>query len=224
MGLHFTKRLILLSLILGATGAFAHLGSLNSQAPAGKPADLGQYLSEVPGWEQNPLPGLSNNLFNALELDDYVNSAYSAVDGKVFLYIGQYHSPSKVGAAHDPLVCFPGQGWKVSDRSSGKIFVWVPSGEKAVSYAMMTAALGESRQLILYWFQAADSTHSNTFQQKLSSFWNALFDQGRMNAFIRISTSLQGRSEAEAKQLLFDFVRDFYPLYLEYIYQNLHLN
>ena len=52
------------------------------------------------------------------------------------------------------------------------------------------------------------------------SFWDILFGKGRMNAFVRISTSLQDKSEAEAKQLLFDFVRDFYPLYLEYIHQN----
>lgn len=220
MGRSFIKRLILLCIILGAAGSFAHFGSMSSRATLGKPADLDSYLSRVPGWERHASPVLSDELFNELELDDHVNSEYGNNDGKVFLYIGQYHSSHKVGAAHDPLVCFPGQGWEVSGRSSGKILVPGHSGEQSVSYAIMKAALGEKKQLLLYWFQAADSNHSTTFQQKLSSFWNTLFGKGGMNAFVRISTSLQNKSEAEAKQLLFDFVSDFYPLYLEYIKQN----
>ena len=61
--------------------------------------------------------------------------------------------------------------------------------------------------------------HSSTLH-KLSSFRNTLFGLGQDNAFVRISTSLEGKGTSEAKELIFEFIRDFYPLYLEYIRQN----
>ena len=218
MGYVFTCRLIVLAVLLAACGALVHLGSFDSPSASPEAAEvLDRYLSDIPDWHRKGGTELAPKVVKELKLDDYVNSGYANGSEEVFLYIGQYYSSEKVGAAHDPLVCFPGQGWKISSRSSGKIQVPGTAGNRSVSYSTMIAEMGDRRQLLLYWFQSFDKAHSNTLLQKLSSFKNTLLGRGQNNAFVRISTSLEKKDPSEAKDLIVEFVRDFYPLYLEYI-------
>ena len=76
---------------------------------------------------------LGPKIVKALELDDYANQSYSDGKDTISLYIGYYFTAKKVGAAHDPLVCFPGQGWVVSDTQKDKI-VLNPKPGNSVSY------------------------------------------------------------------------------------------
>lgn len=220
MGLTLKTRLSLLIALLTFCIGIVYHGQGNLEKTFSNLTALDLCLSEVPDWHRIEPMGLNHDVVDALKLDDYVNSRYGNELGEVFLYIGQYWSSKKVGAAHDPMVCFPGQGWKVTDKSRGEINVQVGGKEQLIPYATIAAELGDRKQLLLYWFQAFDSAHANTFSQKLQTYWNTFLGQGETNSFVRLSTSLQGRSQLEAKRLLQDFIRDFYPLYLDCIYQS----
>jgi EpsI family protein len=181
-----------------------------------KDVPLSRALSNIKGWTQGEAVPLSPQIVEALELDDYVNQSYFNGQERVFLYIGYYFTTKKVGAAHDPLVCFPGQGWVVSDRQKGELSL-NRNPTASISYTTMIVQRGEERQLILYWFQSYDQASADTFSQKVASLWKKLRHQGQDNAFVRISTPVADRLLSESRQTALSFVRTFYPGFLDYV-------
>ncbi len=159
---------------------------------------------------------LDPRIAKALELDDYVNQSYFNGHERVFLYIGYYLTTKKVGAAHDPLVCFPGQGWVITNRQKDELTLDSGSGE-SVSYSTMIAQRGPQKELIIYWFQSYDQTNPDTLSQKITSLWKKLLNQGQDNAFVRISIPLGEKSLSESRQIALKFVQAFYPIFLDFV-------
>lgn len=157
---------------------------------------------------------LSPRVIEELKLDDYIFQTYTRNGGAVTLYVGYYFSGKKVGAAHDPQVCYPGQGWKLSNKEKGTYEL--KNGEK-VDYSSIIAVQGGSKDLIFYWFQVNDKTADNTLFQKMILLQNKILQQGENNAFVRVSTSLNEESIHLAQKRILDFMEDFYPIFLEYI-------
>ena len=176
---------------------------------------LSKALERVDGWKSGRPVLLEKNVIEALLLDDYLFQSFSDEKGTVSLYIGYYHTAKKVGAAHDPMVCYPGQGWRIADNRKGQVSLAGQDGGK-ISFATMTADLDGQKDLVLYWFQAHDQAVADTFSQKLQIFRQKLFGGSENNAFVRITTSLQNQTEDEARELILSFVRNFYPEFLNY--------
>jgi len=181
-----------------------------------KSVRLSEVLSNIKGWEYRGFIPFENKIIDALALDDYVNLKYSNGNDNVSLYIGYYLSVKKVGAAHDPMVCFPGQGWVLSNKTTGKLQL-NPEIETSISYSMMTGRLGQQKELLVYWFQAYNLTMPDTFTQKLSLFWKKILNQGEDNAFVRITVPIGDRPVEEYKEVAFSFIRAFYPTFLDYV-------
>jgi EpsI family protein len=184
--------------------------------PVRKKSSLRQNLLNIEGWRGGETVPLDAEILKALDLDDYANQGYSNGQGSVFLYIGYYLSNKKIGAAHDPLVCFPGQGW-VTSNIEKRVFTLDPVRRESVYSSVMTVQKGMDKQLIIYWFQSCDLTASSTFQQKLNAFWNRLRQGREDNAFVRLSISLQDKSLNEANDLGYQFIQSFYPVFLNYV-------
>lgn len=165
------------------------------------------------GWKGNGPTLLDNKVMESLELDDYINQSYSNEIETVSLYVGYYLTAKKVGAAHSPLVCFPGQGWQVSDtgRESAKV------GDHDIDVSVMVVSRGDVKDLIIYWFQAFDKTSSGTFLQKMQMLWSKIIHSREDNAFVRVSVSMNGRSKQDARNAGLKFINVFYPRFLEYV-------
>ena len=161
---------------------------------------------------------LDPKIVESLKLDDYANQNYSDGNVTISLYIGYYFTTKKVGAAHDPLVCFPGQGWVVSDTQKDKI-VLNPKPADSISYSSMIAHRGLQKELIIYWFQSYDKTNPGTLSQKTTSLYQKVFHHREDNAFVRISTPIEERSLSECSETVFKFIRSFYPIFLNYVKQ-----
>ena len=185
-----------------------------------KTRSLASAVAHIPGWRMTIMEPLEKNIVDALYLDDYVNQSYT--DGKrhVSLYIGYYYSAKKIGAAHDPMVCFPGQGWEVSDKKKGNLVIDA-MGEEKISYASMNVKLGLRNNLILYWFQSHDQTNADTFSQKINLLVKKILRQGENNAFVRITVPVdKNSSESEAKETILSFMKSFYPVFLAYVQES----
>ena len=177
---------------------------------------LSQALSDIKGWKIDGLMPLDPTIVEALKLDDYVNQTYSKGKNTVSLYIGYYLTTKKVGAAHDPLVCFSGQGWVLSNKKKGELNLNSDPGG-AISYSTMIAQRSTEKQLIVYWFQSCDKTNSTTLSQKFSSFFQRIYKNWEDNAFVRVSIPIKTQSENEAYIAGTNFIKAFYPVFLEYI-------
>ena len=210
----YYRKIIILIVCFALTSVLVYRTSpskvVNKQVP------LSQALSDIKGWTSTrPVP-LGQEIVDALELDDYVNQSYSKGDERVSLYIGYYLSTRKVGAAHSPLVCFPGQGWIISskDRTALKI-----KGNE-IHLLSMIVTRGQEKELVAYWFQSYDQTDPDTLSQKISLLWQNLLHEKENNAFVRVSISVGEKSLSEARDTVFEFIRSFYPVFLNYVKDN----
>jgi len=181
-----------------------------------KRVPLNQVLSDLEGWRSSGFIELDPRIVKSLELDDYINQSYSNGKDTVSLYIGYYLTSKKVGAAHDPLVCFPGQGWLVSDTQKGKIGL-NPEPGGSMSYSSMIVHRRSQKELIVYWFQSYDKTNPDTLSQKINSLWGKLSQGREDNALVRISTPVGEKSLSECRETIFEFISSFYPVFLDYI-------
>jgi EpsI family protein len=208
------KKIIALILILALICLVIY--GMPRPEPTRKGSSLKQALSNIEGWRVEGTIPLDAEIIKALDLDDYANERYSNSQGSVFLYIGYYFSNKKIGAAHDPLVCFPGQGWLASNIEK-KVFTVDPVSKESVYSSVMTVQKGTDKELVVYWFQSANRAGSGTFQQKLNAFWNRMHKGREDNAFVRLTISLQDKSLDKAYDIAHQFIKSFYPVFLVYI-------
>jgi EpsI family protein len=212
MGRLSRKRLIILVTCLLLTGVATY-----SKTPTGggsKAVTLHEALGTIDGWSYSGSNLLDSATLASLKLDDYVYNYYSRGAQGVSLYIGYYRTAEKVGAVHDPLVCFPGQGWVLSDGSKGTLDLNSPS---LVRYSTVIAQRGLDRYLVVYWFQSYDDTSSDTFWQKIRSLREKVFRGKQDNAFVRIMARVDGNSLRETNEAVVEFIRAFYPVFLRYV-------
>lgn len=214
MGQVSHRKIIILALCLVITSIFIY--SKPSSIAVEKNISLKQALADIHGWGNNGFSPFDQKIVDALELDDYANQSYTNGTDLVSLYIGYYLTTKKVGAAHDPLVCFPGQGWVLSDKQTGELIL-NPKTNKSISYSSMVAQRGQQKELIIYWFQSYDQTNPDTFSQKITLLWEKNINHREDNAFVRITIPIGEKSISESQEIIFKFIKDFYPVFLEYV-------
>jgi len=174
---------------------------------------LAQTFANIKGWQNNGLVLLDRRILKTLELDDYVNHNFSNDGDNVYLYIGYYLTSKKVGAVHSPLVCFPGQGWVLSESENKTLKI----DEEKINLTKIIASIGSRKELLIYWFQAYDRTSPGTFLQKLNILFSKFRNKRVDNAFVRITVPIQNGSIEEAYNSGVKFIEDFYPVFLDYV-------
>lgn len=157
---------------------------------------------------------LSEVTVNTLELDDYVQNRYiKPGESEVELYIGYYFSLAKLSSAHSPLVCFPGQGWELSETRTNMI----EAGGHPVHYMEMTAGLEDHKMLVMYWFQAGEKTAVKIYRNKINALINKLTGNSEDHAFVRVSVPLTHDDIEDARAAGRDFIQSFYPAFFKYV-------
>lgn len=178
--------------------------------------ELSQVLDRIGDWQKVAEVPFDPIIIEELKLDDFLFQSYARQGASVELYIGYYYSADKVGAAHDPLVCFPGQGWQISGKGSDRLTL--PGAEAgSISYSRIIAEKDEEQTLVLYWFQAGEETAAGTFMQKLHILKNKLRNHNVNNAFVRVSVPLKEISQEEGEERVHQFIADFYPVFRNYL-------
>lgn len=211
MGQRFRLNICILIGCLLVTSYFVHR-NITSE-PSERKINLVEYFSSIDGWEKGKINIVGDDITKSLDLDDYLFADFIKGNNYVTLYIGYYDTLKKVGAAHSPLVCFPGQGWNISETKTRKIAT--SAGE--ISLISLIAGKGGRDELVLYWFQAYNRTSPGTFMQKVNSFLSKVRHKNEKNAFVRITVPLMSNSKSKAFDTGREFLQDFYPKFLQYI-------
>jgi len=182
-----------------------------------KNVSLAETMTHMGPWHNTGDIPLAQSVVDELKLDDFIFRNFSNGREALSLYIGYYNSRKKVGAAHDPLVCFPGQGWELQNIKQDMLPLKLDGREVQLRYSTMIAERDGHRELLVYWFQAYDQATTGTLAQKISLLRSKLLGGGEDNAFVRIGIPLEGRNRDECLAVLTSFVRDFYPAFTKYI-------
>jgi EpsI family protein len=208
------RRILILTLCFLFTAGVVHLGT-RSYAVV-KTGNLREGLAGLGGWRISGDTPLEPAIASELMLDDYINRSYANGADSVSLYIGYYLSSKKVGAAHSPLVCFPGQGWFLQDPVLKTEMV----EGREIHLMHVTASTPQSKVLLIFWFQSYDRTTSSEFFQKLNTLRSRFFEQREDNAFVRVTVPMDKRSACEAYQIGISFIRDFYPVFISHVHKS----
>ncbi len=200
-------------LFLLVTAVAVNFDGLPTKVPERPP--LSSSLGNFGSWRAYDAP-MDDRIVKALALDDFISRVYNNGSRRVELYIGYYHSSKKVSAPHSPLVCFPGQGWVISDRHEISLPIKAGS-EVQLDATAMTASREGMRMRVLFWYQASDKTFSDSFRQKLSLLVGRMQGGKVDNALVRVSASIEANGAPDADQVIKGFVQEFYPVWHSYL-------
>jgi EpsI family protein len=79
-------------------------------------------------------------------------------------------------------------------------------------------ALGESRQLVYYWFQQRGRVLTNEYLVKWYLFWDSLTRNRSDGSLVRLIVSLpEGTTEEQADRQLAEFAAELEPILQEHI-------
>ncbi len=218
MGRISSTRVVVLTICFVITSVFIYRQPLTMVAI--KQIPLSDALFNIKGWKSSGLDPFDKKVIESLNLDDYTHMHYSNGKETVSLYIGYYLSTKKLGALHDPLVCFPGQGWQISDIQRGR-YEFQSKINHEINYSTFIAQRGVKKELVIYWFQSYDKTNPDTFSQKITSCLKKASIYREDNAFVRLTMTVEDRSLLECREIILRFIRSFYPTFLEYVKEDI---
>ena len=214
-----TLKIFLLIVLLGLTTVINHIVTgpqIKLKTGAQPTMPLNQAFTNLADWPaMAPIP-LTSDIVQALQLDDYIYRRFGQPGNQIALYIGYYRTSSKVGASHDPLVCFQGQGWQIKSQNQG-FFQLDDIDNLKINYSTMIAQRANHREFIIYWFQTNDRAANSSFWQKIDMISQRLHGNKVINAFVRINAPLNDSSEAQVRDRILGFMRVFYPQFITHI-------
>ena len=210
MGTKQETKLIVLAVLFLATALLVHAGTAATVVPNKPP--LNEYFRDISGYIPLQDIDLIEEATRLLQLDDYLFTYYAGPSGPVNLYIGYYYTAGKASAAHSPLICYPSQGWKITEqpaRYSREI------GGFALEYEEITTTYGRQQELVLYWYQTYARTQPKAYRTKIDIAFNKLLRRGEQHAFVRVSVPYDDNRE-EAQAAAMEFIRVFFPRLVEF--------
>jgi exosortase D (VPLPA-CTERM-specific) len=153
-----------------------------------------------------------------LQFDDYVLATYRGPGPRpVNLYVAWYDSQRAGKSVHSPSTCLPGGGWKMT--SFGQVDVpGVKVAGQPLRVNRSVIALGDSRQLVYYWFQQRGRVLTNEYLVKLYLFWDSLTRNRSDGSLVRLIVPMpEGTTEEQADRHLAQFAAELEPVLQQYV-------
>jgi len=198
-------------------------------------ADREEILPVVPSLNTFPLKiaewrgdeqAMEQVYLDELQLDDYLMANYRRPSdaASVEIYIAYYSSQRKGASVHSPKACLPGGGWQIMDSAVTSIKDVGPAGEN-LNVNRTLIELGDSRQLVYYWFQQRDRNVTNEYLVKWYIFWDALTRNRTDGSLVRLVTVVPEATDvSEADERMQTFLRDIDPTLAYFLPRNIDDN
>jgi exosortase D (VPLPA-CTERM-specific) len=194
------------------TTSFGLAGLQNREEIVPELPALNTFPLRVANWRGNET-AMEQVYLNKLMLDDYVMAQYYREDDAavVDLYIAYYASQRKGASVHSPKACLPGGGWEIVNLQQTAIPDVGPDGD-TLNVNRVVIQLGDTRQLVYYWFQQRDRIVTNEYLVKWFIFWDALTKNRTDGSLIRLVTVVPPSGKIEdADARMQEFLRDIDP-------------
>jgi exosortase D (VPLPA-CTERM-specific) len=155
---------------------------------------------------------------DALKLDDYVMADYVRGERDVVnLYVAWYDSQRAGQSAHSPRSCLPAGGWRMTQFSQVDV-PGVQVGTQQLHVNRVQIELGNSKQVVYYWFQQRGRVITNEYLVKWYLFVDSLTRRRTDGALVRLVTPLGVNEPVEdADRRLAEFAGKVAPRLERYI-------
>ena len=173
-------------LLLTATGLILRVRRSADVIPASEP--LSQFPRTIEGFSGTDVQIDQESLL-VLGAGDFLSRVYTA-NGRslpVGLFIGYFPTQRTGTTIHSPKHCLPGAGW--SFESTSYIDLKDDNG-KNHSVGEYIVSNGESRQFVIYWYEAHGRSVANEYMAKIYMVTDAMKLNRTDGALVRVITPI----------------------------------
>jgi len=199
-----------------------HRGDADN-VPYSKP--LSRMPNVIDGMVAQDLP-LEDDVLAVLGKGDFLNRIYSMPTARpismqpsaaypVSLFIGYFATQRTGQSIHSPQHCLPGAGWTF--ESSGYNHLDDIQG-KQFNVGEYVINNGESRQFVIYWYQAHGRSIANEYKAKAYMLADAIRFNRTDGALVRVITPISGSEQiADARARAVRFTAHMAPYLSQFI-------
>jgi EpsI family protein len=210
------------ALMLVTLGLLVHRGDADN-VPASVP--LNQMPTVIDGMVSQDIP-LDQDVLAVLGKGDFLNRVYTAPPTQtvsmkstaqypVGLFIGYFATQRTGQSIHSPQHCLPGAGWTF--ESSRYAHIKDVKGE-SFNVGEYIINNGESRQFVIYWYQAHGRSIANEYKAKAYMLADAIRYNRTDGALIRVITPISGPEQvADARKRAVEFTSQMTPYLSQFI-------
>ena len=209
-----------LIVILGSSTAF-HFFRQTVAAPDSVDALIENLPQQFGAWTGKENVELDPASRKILQLDRHVRRVYASAEQEmVFLYIGYWKKQSGEyqAAKHSPAVCFPSNGWAISNQNRVVLSLpgKSPGDETVLKINRLTGDKRRDKDVVYYWFFSGAREYADEWRSLIYLTWEKFIHNRSDGGIVEISTALSTssghqRTEEEAYKIIERFIRDFYP-------------
>jgi len=176
-------------------------------------------LSDAPhqlgSWNMTGEGFVDKETLDVLKADDTLTRVYKSPAGaEATLFVAGFRTQRNGKAPHSPKNCLPGAGYTQLSSENYPIDVGLAAPIVVNRYVVVH---GESREMVLYWYQSRDRVVADEFKAK---FW-VVADAMRLNrtdtALVRVVVPISNNDEDAATKIGTDFVRSFFTTLKQYL-------
>jgi EpsI family protein len=176
-------------------------------------AEFALFPRQIDAWQGADMP-VDDEALAALNATDHLSVNFVQGADVVNVWSAYYDSQYSGNAAHSPLICIPGGGWRIED---GGIVAIPASGGTSIRASRLIITQGNDKQLVYFWFVEGGRHETSEYAAKLRLFANAVLENRRDGALVRFVTPVKGGDLARADRTLKAFVAEAAPLLPDYI-------
>ncbi len=185
-------------LLLAGTAALIEIRGNTDRIPASEP--IAQIPRTIAGWSGNDMQ-IDPETLDVLGTGDFLSRVYArkAEAQTVELFVGYFPTQRTGVSVHSPRNCLPGAGWTF--ESSRYLDLNDVNGKPhRVGEYIITD--GQSREFVIYWYQAHGRSVANEYLAKIYLVIDAMRTNRTDGALIRVATPIspaEGSAQARAR-------------------------
>jgi EpsI family protein len=177
-------------------------------------------LAEVPhqigSWNMAGESYVDKETQDVLKADDLLSRVYTnpSAGAEASLVVAAFRTQRNGKAPHSPKNCMPGSGWTQLSSENYSIDVGLAAPIVVNRYVIVH---GDSRELVLYWYQSRNRVVADEFKAK---FW-VVADAMRLNrtdtALVRVIVPISNNNDSAATATATNFVQAFFGTLRQYL-------
>lgn len=167
-----------------------------------RPEELYQPLESIPmeigDWTGRAGDRLTKGEEDVLRATSYIKRDYYREDGaSADLFVAFYSMQQAGEAMHSPKHCLPGSGWEIWKYAQSSI----PFEGNAAEINRYYIQKGQSRLLVLYWYQSYERVVASEYYAKICLVWDSVMKQRTSGSIVRVTVEDTPAGEKEALDL-----------------------
>jgi EpsI family protein len=171
-----------------------------------------EFSRKIRDWDTVAEFPLESEVLAALSPDDYLSRNYASSEqhAVVNLAVVSFNTRRSGHAPHSPTWCLPGAGWK--EVSSRVVRLRLADGATGPAVNEYVIQKDGERQIVVYWYHQGGRVVANETMAQLFAMPDMILHRRTDTALVRISSPALRGDLDRARQTVFQFAAEAFPL------------